>query len=142
MLELGKKMLWIVVLLFVALPAWAEKKANPLDKAPSRFAKLDDIRVHYKSLGEGDTALVFVHGFSGPECKENITKMVDRMLTEQTPAEVRKAIQDGMPTAPQHVAASAMKEMFNPTVWKDEEKIEPPLQVIVAKSPNWPADYE
>jgi pimeloyl-ACP methyl ester carboxylesterase len=251
MLEHGKKMLLIVVLLFISLPAWAEEKANPLDQAPSQFAKFGDIRVHYKSLGEGDTALVFVHGwtcnmnfwryqvpafdgkirmilvdlpghgesdkpkidytmdlfarsidsvlkesgvekavlaghsmgtpvirqfarlnpkktagliavdgalrapkfkpedfekfvarFSGPEWKENITKMVDSMLTEQTPAEVRKAIKEGMPTAPQHVAASAMKEMFNPVNWKDDEKIEAPLQAIMAKSPNWPADYE
>jgi len=35
-----------------------------------------------------------------------------------------------------------MKEMFNPVNWKDDEKIEAPLQAIMAKSPNWPADYE
>jgi pimeloyl-ACP methyl ester carboxylesterase len=42
----------------------AEEAANPLDKAPSRFAKLDDIRIHYKSLGKGDTAVVFIHGWT------------------------------------------------------------------------------
>jgi pimeloyl-ACP methyl ester carboxylesterase len=40
------------------------KAENALDKSPSRFAKLDDIRVHYKSLGNGETALVFVHGWT------------------------------------------------------------------------------
>jgi len=251
MLEHGRKMLLIVVLLFISLPAWGEEKSNPLDQAPSQFAKFGGIRVHYKSLGEGDTALVFIHGwtcnmnfwryqvpafdgkirmilvdlpghgesnkpkvdytmdlfarsvdavlkeagvekavlaghsmgtpvirqfarlypkktaglivvdgalrapkfkpedfekflarFSNADWKDNITKMVDSMFTPDTPAEVRKAIKDGMPSAPQHVAASAMKEMFNPVNWKDEEKIEAPLQVIMAKSPNWPADYE
>jgi pimeloyl-ACP methyl ester carboxylesterase len=37
---------------------------SPLDKAPSHFAKLDDINIHYKTLGAGDTALVFIHGWT------------------------------------------------------------------------------
>jgi pimeloyl-ACP methyl ester carboxylesterase len=37
--------------------------ANVLDKAPSKFAKSGDLKVHYKSLGEGKTAVVFVHGW-------------------------------------------------------------------------------
>ncbi len=51
------------VLLFLAAvcrPATAAG-ANPLDAAPSRFAVLDGYRVHYKSLGAGSTALVFIH---------------------------------------------------------------------------------
>src|SRR4051812_21693157 len=36
---------------------------NPLDKSPSRFARSGDSKVHYKSLGEGTTAVVFVHGW-------------------------------------------------------------------------------
>jgi pimeloyl-ACP methyl ester carboxylesterase len=44
--------------------AFAGEAGSPLDKAPSRFAKHDDIRVHYKSLGQGETALVFVHGWT------------------------------------------------------------------------------
>jgi len=32
--------------------------------APSRFAKLDGVRVHYKSYGKGREALVFVHGWT------------------------------------------------------------------------------
>jgi len=232
------------------LVARAEDKANPLDKAPSQFAKLDDIKVHYKSLGTGDTALVFVHGwtcninfwryqvpafdgkmrmilidlpghgesdkpkidysmdlfaksvdvvlkeagvekavlaghsmgtpvirqflrlypkktaglivvdgalrapkfkpgefdkfvarFTGLDWKETLGQMVDGM-TKDSPAEARQAIKSGMGSAPQHVTVSAMKEMFNPAIWKDDEKIEVPLQVIVAKGPNWPPDYE
>ncbi len=40
----------------------ADDAADPLEKAPSRFAQLDTIRVHYKSFGEGKTAVVFIHG--------------------------------------------------------------------------------
>jgi pimeloyl-ACP methyl ester carboxylesterase len=37
--------------------------ADVLDKAPSKFAKHGDLKVHYKSLGEGKTAVVFIHGW-------------------------------------------------------------------------------
>lgn len=36
-----------------------------LAAAPSRFARLDGMRIHYKSLGSGSPTLVFVHGWSG-----------------------------------------------------------------------------
>jgi len=39
--------------------------AASLEAAPSRFAVLDGVRVHYKSFGSGRDALVFVHGWSG-----------------------------------------------------------------------------
>src|SRR5262245_23835562 len=41
----------------------AAEPTDPLEKAPSKFAKVDKNRVHYKSLGEGKTAIVFVHGW-------------------------------------------------------------------------------
>jgi pimeloyl-ACP methyl ester carboxylesterase len=41
-----------------------DKTEDSLDKASSQFVKLDDIRVHYKSLGTGETALVFIHGWT------------------------------------------------------------------------------
>src|SRR5205085_5523540 len=43
--------------------ARGDAPAAVLDKAPSRFAKSGDLRVHYKSLSEGKTAVVFVHGW-------------------------------------------------------------------------------
>jgi pimeloyl-ACP methyl ester carboxylesterase len=43
--------------------ARGDAPADVLDKAPSRFAKSGDLKVHYKSLGEGNTAVVFVHGW-------------------------------------------------------------------------------
>ncbi len=53
--------LWVALAL--AVPAWADAPADVLDKAPSKFAKNGDAKVHYKSLGEGKTAVVFVHGW-------------------------------------------------------------------------------
>lgn len=43
--------------LAIAVPAAAAE-------APSRFAKLDGLRIHYKSYGKGKEALVFIHGWT------------------------------------------------------------------------------
>lgn len=51
-------------LLLLAFAA-ALRAAPELDDAPSRFAVLDSVRIHYKVIGRGRTALVFVHGFGG-----------------------------------------------------------------------------
>jgi pimeloyl-ACP methyl ester carboxylesterase len=47
-------------LLASALAA-AAAPADPLSGAPSRFAKADGLRIHYKSFGKGKDAVVFVH---------------------------------------------------------------------------------
>jgi pimeloyl-ACP methyl ester carboxylesterase len=43
--------------------ARGDGRGDVLDKAPSKFAKSGDLQVHYKSLGEGKTAVVFIHGW-------------------------------------------------------------------------------
>jgi hypothetical protein len=61
----GKCLVCSVALLTLALTGLAtpgEEPASMIDKASSQFAALDELRVHYKSLGHGETALVFVHG--------------------------------------------------------------------------------
>src|SRR5262249_13048164 len=57
-------MLSIITLSAIANLVGAAEPADIVAKAPSKFAKLGENRIHYKSLGEGKTALVFVHGWS------------------------------------------------------------------------------
>ena len=53
-----------MIVLIVSVPMMlAEDFA--LDRARSRYAPYGDGRVHYKSLGSGSTAVVFVHGWNG-----------------------------------------------------------------------------
>src|SRR5262249_11795108 len=60
-----KRVLSVVVLLILASGSVrAGEPADATAKAPSRFARVDGLRVHYKSLGSGKTALVLVHGWS------------------------------------------------------------------------------
>jgi pimeloyl-ACP methyl ester carboxylesterase len=42
--------------------ARADDPADVLGKGTSRFATLDPFRVHYKSFGDGEIAVVFIHG--------------------------------------------------------------------------------
>src|SRR5947207_1473206 len=83
----------------------------------------------------------FLSSFSSPDYKENINKGIDSMFTPQTAPEIRNSVKTVMQSAPQYVAVSAMKSMFDPNIWKDD-KIDVPLQLILAKSPFWNADYE
>jgi pimeloyl-ACP methyl ester carboxylesterase len=56
----------VVAVVALALPGLAAE-GRAIDTAPSHFAKVDGtngLRVHYKSFGRGDTALVFVHGWT------------------------------------------------------------------------------
>lgn len=46
-------------------PPPAPAQGTALDRAPSWFALYQGHRVHYKSLGTGSTAVVFVHGWNG-----------------------------------------------------------------------------
>jgi Predicted hydrolases or acyltransferases (alpha/beta hydrolase superfamily) len=55
-----------IALLFVAARApnvRARQSEKSLSEATSHYAILDGSRIHYKSLGKGDHALIFVHGW-------------------------------------------------------------------------------
>lgn len=53
----------LCILAFMPAPAAAQVTA--LDRAPSWFSLYQGHRVHYKNLGTGTTAVVFVHGWNG-----------------------------------------------------------------------------
>jgi pimeloyl-ACP methyl ester carboxylesterase len=77
--------------------------------------------------------------FRGDDYKERLGKFADSM---RLPAESRDRLKAVMQATPQHVVVGAMKGMFDPAVWK-EDKIEVPLQVILAPNPfMWSGDYE
>src|SRR5436309_2727103 len=53
----------VSALLVFLSAARGDGPADVLDQAPSKFAQSGGHKVHYKSLGEGKTAVVFVHGW-------------------------------------------------------------------------------
>jgi pimeloyl-ACP methyl ester carboxylesterase len=50
--------------LAVGLPAGAPAQIDALDRVPSRFATYQNLKIHYKNLGVGRSAIVFVHGWA------------------------------------------------------------------------------
>ncbi len=57
-----------------------------------------------------------------------------------TPESVKADVRRMAAGATQKVAVSAMRAQFDPAIWTDDA-IAVPLAVIVAKGPNWSADY-
>jgi pimeloyl-ACP methyl ester carboxylesterase len=54
---------WAAAAMFV-LPLAPAQAQDRVAKAPSRFADLEGIKVHYKVLGSGEPTLVLVHGWT------------------------------------------------------------------------------
>src|SRR5207237_10290853 len=82
-----------------------------------------------------------VTGLFEGDFKANVAKFVDRMLVKETPPAVKERVRKAMEKADPHVATSAMRNMFDAKNWNDD-KIDVPLALILAKSPFWTADYE
>jgi pimeloyl-ACP methyl ester carboxylesterase len=82
-----------------------------------------------------------ITSLSGPDYKENHGKFFESMFTPKTSAEVRRAVMTAVQGTPQYVAVSAMRSLLDPSIWKDDP-IAVPVQVILAKSRWWSADYE
>lgn len=83
----------------------------------------------------------FLAPYDKPDYKETIGKFADAMFTPAAPRDVRESTRAVMQSTPQHVVASAGRGMMDLSVWKDD-LILVPLEVILAKSPYWTADYE
>src|SRR5262249_24958954 len=81
--------------------------------------------------GKPEEADGFVGRFTGPDFKGEVGKFVEAMFTPQTPDAVRRQVRAAMPSAPQHVGVSAMRGMFDPSVWKDDA-IKVPLLAVMA----------
>lgn len=58
------RLLLLACLALACAGALAAQGADPLRSAPSRYARVDGVRVHYKSVGTGPRAVVLVHGWA------------------------------------------------------------------------------
>ncbi len=82
----------------------------------------------------------FVSRFASPDFEKALSGFVESMFVPTTSETSKAAIRATTAGATQSVAVSAMKNMFDPAGWNDDP-IRAPLQVLVAKSPSWSADY-
>lgn len=79
--------------------------------------------------------------FEGPDTPKLFAQMIEPMFPAADQAALRQRVLRTALATPQHVVAGSMRGMLDPTIWRDEP-IGVPLLVVVAKGPNWPADYQ
>lgn len=77
----------------------------------------------------------------GPDYKVAAGKFIDGLSAPQTPTALRDEIRNSMLRTPQNVMVSALQEMVEPNIWK-EDPINVPALAIFAKMPYVPLDNE
>jgi pimeloyl-ACP methyl ester carboxylesterase len=75
-----------------------------------------------------------------PGYRTAVEGMVNGMVGSTASGELRSAVLQTALATPQHVLVSAMKGMFDPSVW-NTEPIAVPVLAVVVKGPNWPPSY-
>lgn len=117
----------------VARQFWRKYPARTLGIAAVDGA----LRSYFKDPAQVEA---FVARFSAAEYEKTMSGFLESMLAPATPEAVKADVRKMAAGFPQPVAASAMKEMFDPAIWTDDA-VKIPLLVLVAKGPNWTSDY-
>jgi pimeloyl-ACP methyl ester carboxylesterase len=95
------------------------------------------LRTYFKDASQAEG---FAAMFSGPDFPKAMEGFLGAAFGASTPESVKADVRKMASGATQSVAVSAMRNQFDPAIWTDDP-IGVPLQVIVAKSPTWNADY-
>jgi sigma-B regulation protein RsbQ len=90
----------------------------------------------------GDTAQTarFVAQWDGADYADRMSRMVDGLFSGGADNALRASVKRQMLATPQRIAASAMRGMADPAIWRDDP-IEVPLLAVMAGGRNWPPDY-
>ena len=116
------------------------------------------IRQFYRKYPDKTRALVIVDGslrpFSnpeqmkqfldplrGPDYKKQAELLIGFMVQPVKDKKTQEEIKAAMISAPQHVMVGAMDAMMDDAIWK-EDKINAPMLAVMAKQPQWNAEYE
>jgi len=116
------------------------------------------IRQFYRKYPDKTRALVIVDGslrpFSnpeqmkqfldplrGPDYKKQAELLIGFMVQPVKDKKTQEEIKAAMISAPQHVMVGAMDAMMDDAIWK-EDKINAPTLAVMAKQPQWNAEYE
>lgn len=95
------------------------------------------LRTHFKNSAQVEKLATM---FSGPDFAKAMEGFLRAAFAPSTPERVMTDVRKMAAGATQQVAVSAMRNQFDPAIWKDDA-VRVPLLVLVAKGPNWGADY-
>jgi pimeloyl-ACP methyl ester carboxylesterase len=115
------------------------------------------IRQFYRKFPNKTRALVIVDGslrpfnaeqmkpfmdpLRGPNYKEQAERMIGFISQMVKDPKTLEEIRASMMSTPQHVMVGAMDAMMDEAIWK-EDKINAPTLAVMAKQPQWNAEYE
>jgi pimeloyl-ACP methyl ester carboxylesterase len=83
----------------------------------------------------------FLDPLRGPDYKKQAELIIGFMVQPVKDKKTQEEIKAAMISAPQHVMVGAMDAMMDDAIWK-EDKINAPTLAVMAKQPQWNAEYE
>lgn len=91
----------------------------------------------------GDAAMMekFIAPLRGRDYEQTAERFVRGMIAPMKSARQREKIKAMMLRGPQHVAVSEMEALLDPALW-EEDKIDVPVLMVMAKQPAWTPEYE
>lgn len=111
-------------------------------KYPSKTRALVIVDGSLKPFGNPEQMKQFMEPFRGPGYKEHAERMIGFIATGIKDKAVLAEVKTAMLATPQHVMVGAMDAMLDPAIWKEQEKINVPVLAVMAKNPQWTAEYE
>jgi pimeloyl-ACP methyl ester carboxylesterase len=83
----------------------------------------------------------FIDPLRGPKYKEQAEVIIGFVSQQVKDKKTVEEIRTAMMSTPQHVMVGAMDAMMDDAIWK-EDKINAPTLAVMAKQPQWTAEYE
>lgn len=109
---------------------------------PSKTRALVIVDGGLKPLGNPEQMKQFLEPFRGPGYKEHAARMIGFMASSMKNKAALEEVKAVMLATPQHVIIGAMEAMLDPAIWKEQEQINVPVLALMAKNPQWTAEYE
>lgn len=95
-----------------------------------------------KPFGDPAQMKQFLEPFRGPGYKEHAERMISFLAGTMRNKAALGEVKAAMLATPQHVMVGAFEAMLDPAIWKEQEKINVPVLAVMAKNPQWTAEYE
>jgi pimeloyl-ACP methyl ester carboxylesterase len=110
-------------------------------KYPNKTLALVIVDGSLRPFGDPEQMKRFMEPLRGPNYKEHAERMIGFIAQGVKDKNHLEEIRATMMSTPQHVMASAFDAMLDEAIWK-EDKINAPTLAVMAKQPQWNAEYE
>jgi pimeloyl-ACP methyl ester carboxylesterase len=110
-------------------------------KYPNKTLALVIVDGNLRGFGSREQMKQFLDPLRGPNYKEQAELMIGFIAQSVKNKKDLEDIRATMMSTPQHVMVGAFDAMMDETIWK-EDKINAPTLALMAKQPQWDAEYE